>query len=136
MIAKFPHRDDAWDVMAWEATGLDLADAAAISVPGHRLTRVDGRAVLLLDRFDRTAEGHRLPYVSAMTLLTRADGDLADYVDFCDAISDEGAATTADLEALWRRVAFSVAIHNTVDHLRNHGFLRAKGGWTLAPTST
>ncbi|MDO9396162.1 MAG: HipA N-terminal domain-containing protein, partial [Herbiconiux sp.] len=28
MIAKFPHRDDTWDVMAWEATALDLAEAA------------------------------------------------------------------------------------------------------------
>jgi serine/threonine-protein kinase HipA len=133
VIAKFPHRDDAWDVMAWEATALDLADAAGISVPGRRLTRVNGRAVLLLDRFDRTAAGHRLAYISAMTLLGRSDGDASDYVDFCDDISDEGAATTADLEALWRRTAFSVAVHNTDDHLRNHGFLRAQGGWTLAP---
>jgi len=133
MIAKFPHGDDAWDVMAWEATALDLADAAGISVPGRRLTQVNGRAVLLLDRFDRTAAGHRLPYISAMTLLGRSDGDVSDYVDFCDAISDEGAATTTDLEALWRRTAFAVAVHNTDDHLRNHGFLRAQGGWTLAP---
>ena len=38
-----------------------------------------------------------------------------------------------DLHALYRRVAFSVAIHNTDDHLRNHGFLATGGGWTLAP---
>jgi serine/threonine-protein kinase HipA len=133
MIAKFPHRDDAWDVMAWEATALDLAEKAGITVPGRSLIRIDDRAVLIIDRFDRTPKQHRLPYVSAMTLLGRSDRDVSDYVDICDAISDEGAATTADLEALWRRVAFSVAIHNTDDHLRNHGFLRAPGGWTLAP---
>ena len=133
MIAKLPHGGDDWDVEAWEATALDLADAAGISVPGRRLTRVDGRAVLLLTRFDRTATGHRLPYVSAMTLLGRSEDDVCDYADLCDAVSDEGSATNADLEALWRRIAFSVAIHNTDDHLRNHGFLRAKGGWTLAP---
>ena len=133
MIAKFPHRDDAWDVMAWEATALDLAEGAGISVPGRRMTRINGRAVLILDRFDRTPDGRRVPYISAMTLLGRSDGDVSDYTDVCDAISDEGAATTLDLEALWRRVAFSVAIHNTDDHLRNHGFTRAPGGWTLAP---
>jgi serine/threonine-protein kinase HipA len=133
MMAKFPHGDDTWDVMAWEATALDLAEEAGIAVPGRRLTRINGRAVLILDRFDRTPVGHRLPYVSAMTLLGRSDGDVSDYTDICDAISDEGAATTSDLEALWRRVAFSVAIHNTDDHLRNHGFTRAPGGWTLAP---
>ena len=133
MIAKFPHRDDTWDVMAWEATALDLAEGAGISVPGRRMTRINGRAVLILDRFDRTPDGRRVPYISAMTLLGRSDGDVSDYTDVCDAISDEGAATTLDLEALWRRVAFSVAIHNTDDHLRNHGFTRAPGGWTLAP---
>jgi serine/threonine-protein kinase HipA len=133
MIAKFPHRDDTWDVMAWEATALDLAQMAGIAVPGRRMTRINGRAVLILDRFDRTAEGHRVPYISAMTLLGRSDGDVGDYTEVCDAISDEGAATSADLEALWRRVAFSVALHNTDDHLRNHGFTRAPGGWTLAP---
>ncbi len=133
MIAKFPHRDDTWDIMAWEATALDLAEEAGIPVPRRRMTRINGRAVLILDRFDRTSEGRRLPYISAMTLLGRSDGDVSDYIDICDAISDEGAATTPDLDALWRRVAFSVAIHNTDDHLRNHGFTRAPGGWTLAP---
>ena len=133
MIAKFPHREDDWDVMAWEATALELAEQAGIRVPGRRLVPINGRAVLILDRFDRTAEGHRLPYISAMTLLGKSDGDVADYTDVCDAISDEGAATSRDLEALWRRVAFSVAIHNTDDHMRNHGFTREPGGWTLAP---
>lgn len=133
MIAKFPHREDTWDVMAWEATALDLAEEAGIAVPGRRMTRINGRAVLILDRFDRTPDGRRVPYISAMTLLGRSDGDVSDYTDVCDAISDEGAATNLDLEVLWRRVAFSVAIHNTDDHLRNHGFTRAPGGWTLAP---
>lgn len=133
MIAKFPHREDDWDVMAWEATALELAEQAGIRVPGRRLVPINGRAVLILDRFDRTAEGHRLPYISAMTLLGKSDGDVSDYTDVCDAISDEGAATSRDLEALWRRVAFSVAIHNTDDHMRNHGFTREPGGWTLAP---
>lgn len=133
MLAKFPHHDDTWDVMAWEATALDLAERAGIAVPRRRLTRINRRAVLILDRFDRTPAGLRLPYISAMTLLGRADGEVADYTDLCDAISDEGAATLADLAALWRRVAFSVAIHNTDDHLRNQGFTRAPGGWTLSP---
>ena len=40
-----------------------------------------------------------------------------------------GAATAE----LFRRVAFSVALHNTDDHLRNHGFIRADAGWQLSP---
>lgn len=26
-----------------------------------------------------------------------------------------------------------MAVHSTDDHLRNHGFLRARGGWRLSP---
>lgn len=33
LIAKFPHRDDEWNVMAWEKTALDLAEDATINTP-------------------------------------------------------------------------------------------------------
>ncbi len=135
LIAKFASPRDAWDVIAWEKTALDLAERAGIEVPRRRLHRIHGKAVLLLDRFDRTDRGARIPYVSAMTLLTTRDGASdADYVDLAEALSEQGAITVkADLVELWRRVAFSVAIHNTDDHLRNHGFLRGTAGWTPSP---
>jgi len=34
---------------------------------------------------------------------------------------------------LFRRVAVSVGLNNTDDHLRNHGFLHGRGGWSLSP---
>ncbi len=34
---------------------------------------------------------------------------------------------------LFRRALFNVAVSNTDDHLRNHGFLLAERGWALAP---
>lgn len=34
---------------------------------------------------------------------------------------------------LYRRMVFGILIRNTDDHLRNHGFLRAPGGWRLSP---
>lgn len=34
---------------------------------------------------------------------------------------------------LWRRIVFSIAISNTDDHLRNHGFLLTSIGWELSP---
>jgi serine/threonine-protein kinase HipA len=40
---------------------------------------------------------------------------------------------SADLEQLFRRVAFNVAIGNRDDHLRNHGFLLSDRGWRLSP---
>lgn len=131
-IAKFPHHDDDWDVMAWEKTALDLARRAGIAVPRTRITRIDGRTVLLLERFDR-ADGHRIGYISALTMVQGADTDGGDYVDFAAGLADASASADADLKDLWRRIAFSVAIHNTDDHFRNHGFLRRQGGWRFSP---
>lgn len=133
LIAKFPHREDAWNVMAWEKTALDLAEAAGIRVPRCRLTGVGHRAVLMLDRFDRGPGDRRVGYVSAMTMLAARDGDERDYLEIAETLPEHGAGVQADLAELFRRVVFSVAVHNTDDHLRNHGFLRAPGGWRLSP---
>jgi serine/threonine-protein kinase HipA len=132
LIAKFPHPDDQWDVMAWEKTTLDLAAAAGIRVPVSSLVKVDGRSVLLVDRFDRKGPG-RIPYISAMTLLEAHDGESHDYAEIAETLPEVSSATTADLNELWRRIAFSVMVNNTDDHLRNHGFLRERGGWRLSP---
>ena len=141
-IAKFPHQHDDWDVMAWEKLTLDLAAAAGINVPENRVTQVDGRTVLLLERFDRIArEGThtkpntsvRVPYISAMTVLDAHDGETHDYLELAETLPEISASTRADLRQMWRRIAFSVMVNNTDDHLRNHGFLRARGGWRLSP---
>jgi serine/threonine-protein kinase HipA len=42
---------------------LDLAERAGIQVPTRRLERIDGKAVLLLDRFDQTADSSRIAYI-------------------------------------------------------------------------
>lgn len=132
MIAKFPHQHDDWDVMAWEKLTLELAADAGIRVPATRLTRIDGRGVLLLERFDRRG-GARVPYVSAMTLLDARDAEAHDYLEVAEAIPEASAATRADLNELWRRIAFSILVNNTDDHLRNHGLLHERGGWRLSP---
>jgi serine/threonine-protein kinase HipA len=132
LIAKFPHPTDEWSVIAWEKTALDLAEAAGISVPNRRLVRVEGSPVLLLDRFDREG-AHRIGYLSGVTLLEAQDGQPRDYTEVAEVIPEYSAATTDDLRQLWRRIAFSIAVHNTDDHLRNHGFLRRRAGWRLAP---
>jgi serine/threonine-protein kinase HipA len=132
LIAKFPHHADEWNVIAWEKSALDLAEEAGIVVPRRQLVGVEGSSVLLLDRFDREG-ARRIGYLSAMTLLEAQDGQSRDYTEMAEVIPEYGSATTADLRQLWRRIAFSIAVHNTDDHLRNHGFLRHRSGWTLAP---
>jgi serine/threonine-protein kinase HipA len=132
LIAKFPHRGDEWDVMAWEKVALDLAEQAGIDVPGSALVQIDARHVLVLERFDRDGVRRR-GYISAMTMIEGRDGDVRDYVELAETLAEHGATVRTDLHELWRRIAFSVAIHNTDDHLRNHGFLREVGGWVLSP---
>lgn len=132
-IAKFPHGSDGWDVMAWEATALELLDSVGIRTPGRRLTRVGDRSVLLLRRFDRTSTGHRVGYISAMTALGAADGEHRDYSEIAEAVRDLSHSPKQDHRELFDRVVASVALGNTDDHLRNHGFLMSRGSWTLSP---
>lgn len=132
-IAKFPSPADDWEVMRWESVALALARDAGISVPESTLHEIDGKAVLIAARFDRRNE-IRIGYVSAMTMLEASDGEQGSYLDIAEAIELNSAAAGEELRQLWRRVAFSVLISNTDDHLRNHGFLRTStAGWSLSP---
>jgi len=132
-IAKFPHRDDEIDTVRWEAVALGLAERAGISVPQCRVGEVAGRSVLLLRRFDR-ADGLRIPFLSAMSMLGANDDERHSYLEFVDALRRYGATPKSDMHMLWRRVVFSILISNTDDHLRNHGFLYdGPDGWRLAP---
>lgn len=132
-IAKFPHKDDDYDTVRWEAVALSLAGKARIPVPGWRIEMVAGKPVLLLRRFDRSEEG-RIPFLSAMSMLSASDRETRSYLEFADALRRHGAAPKSDMQALWRRIIFNVLISNTDDHLRNHGFLYGgPDGWRLAP---
>jgi serine/threonine-protein kinase HipA len=133
-IAKFPKADsDAWDVMAWEKVAHDLARAAGISLPESELIRVGDAHVFIVTRFDRRG-GARVGYASARTMLNAGYGDQRSYLEIADVIEERSPAATSDLRELWRRVAFSILISNTDDHLRNHGFLHVRANaWTLSP---
>ncbi|UQN31744.1 HipA domain-containing protein [Brachybacterium kimchii] len=108
-------------------------ERAGIRTPTRRLTRVGDRGVLLLRRFDRSSEGRRIGYISAMTALGAADGDHRDYTEITEAVRDLSASPRSDLSELFARVVTSVLVGNTDDHLRNHGFLAVGDSWTLSP---
>jgi serine/threonine-protein kinase HipA len=133
-IAKFPRSEgDEWDVTGWEAVTLSLARDAGINAVSSKLEQIAGRRIHIVDRFDRRG-GLRVGYASAMTLLEATDGEPRSYLDLVEVIEEESDRTTADLRELWRRIAFSILVSNTDDHLRNHGFLRiTTGGWSLSP---
>jgi len=133
-IAKFPSPvNDQWDVIRWEAVALELASRCGIRVPNWNLHTIEGKAVLIIDRFDRNAD-IRIGYVSAMTLLEATDGDDGSYIEIAEAFIDWALDPEVDLAQLWRRIAFYLLISNTDDHLRNHGFLCVStAGWQLSP---
>jgi serine/threonine-protein kinase HipA len=133
-IAKFPSVNaDTWNVMAWEKVALDLARDAGVTVPDSQLIRAGDRNVLIVDRFDRRGTT-RIGYASAMTMLEARDGDQRSYLEIAEVIEERSLAAGADLRQLWRRMAFSILISNTDDHLRNHGFLHKRGdSWRLSP---
>ncbi len=135
-LAKFPSRQDRRDVGAWELVAHRLAAQAGIIVPDARSLRLSDspHTTFLVKRFDRTPRGGRLAFVSAMTLTQRIDGDAgASYLELVDLLQSMGATTQADCEQLFRRVVFSILIHNTDDHLRNHGFFIGRQGIRLSP---
>ena len=133
-IAKFPRHDDEYNVVAWEAVALTLASKAGLQVPRFELEKITDKDVLIIWRFDRTREQRRISYLSAMSMLGARDNEQHSYLEIVDAIRQYGAAPRQDLRQLWQRIAFSVMISNTDDHLRNHGFLQTGGtGWSLSP---
>ena len=95
------------------------------------------RDLLLSERFDRTAEGRRIHFASAMSLLGLDDGAGSStgngYLDIVDFILRGCTDVRQNLQELYRRVAFNVMFGNTDDHFHNHGFLLTPKGWTLSP---
>jgi serine/threonine-protein kinase HipA len=133
-IAKLPSaQTDEWDVIRWEGVALSLARRAGLTVPAAETHVCGDAAILVVDRFDRAGD-LRIGYVSAMTMLEATDGESGSYLEIAEAIELYAPNAAADLRELWRRIAFSILISNTDDHLRNHGFLRtSSAGWALSP---
>jgi len=138
-IAKFPSIKDSHDVGAWELVVNSLAAACGLSVPPARAQKfASDRHTFMVKRFDRTAEGGRLHFASAMTLTDHQDGDDASsgasYLEIARVLMEHGAQPAADLRELWSRIVFNMLVSNTDDHLRNHGFILEPGkGWRLSP---
>lgn len=136
-IAKFPSKHDEVNSGAWEKVVHDLARLCGLDVPESKLeTFSKSGSTFLVKRFDRDGN-RRIHFASAMTLLGKTDGADGDtgssYLDMVSFIKEKGAAPKKDLVELWKRIVFNMAVSNTDDHLRNHGFLLNPKGWCLSP---
>ena len=137
-IAKFPSKNDQSDIGGWEIVTYELAIAAGINMIESQAKKFSSNNhTFLTKRFDRTENGSRIHFASAMTLLGHIDGedssDGISYLELAEFITSKGVKVNEDLEQLWRRIVFSICVSNTDDHLRNHGFILTSQGWVLSP---
>lgn len=137
-IAKFPSKHDEKNIGAWEFLVNQMAKDLGIDVAiGKAKTYSQKRHTYLTKRFDRTSDNKRIHFASAMSLLGFKDGyshkEGGSYLELVELLEHYGCEAHDDIRELWRRIVFSVAISNTDDHLRNHGFLLSKNGWRLSP---
>lgn len=136
-IAKFPSKHDDINVGAWEMVVHDLAIMCNLNVPEAKLENFSKNgSTFLIKRFDRDGD-KRIHFASAMNLLGKTDGanatEGASYMEISSLIKAYSSTPRKDLTELWRRIVFNMAVSNTDDHLRNHGFLLEKNGWSLSP---
>jgi serine/threonine-protein kinase HipA len=136
-IAKFPSKTDSIDKAAWEFLAYQLATKAGIYMADSKIEKISGQYYTFLTRrFDRN-NGKRIHFASAMTMTGKTEDlikeSVPSYLEIVEFIENYGADVKANLHQLWRRMVFNIAISNTDDHLRNHGFILTTKGWVLSP---
>ncbi|MBP3280421.1 MAG: HipA domain-containing protein, partial [Butyrivibrio sp.] len=136
-IAKFPSKHDDIDSGAWEMVVHELALKCGLNVPEAKTEKFSKLGTtFLVKRFDRDGD-RRIHFSSAMTLLGKKDGQDASegssYLEMVSFIKANGSQPMRDMKELWKRIVFSIAVSNTDDHFRNHGFILTKSGWALSP---
>jgi len=136
-IAKFPSKNDTIDKAAWEYLAYLLAKKAGINMAPCRIEKIAGNYnTFFTKRFDREKD-ERIHFASAMTMTGNNEDTIRDntasYLDLAEFISNYGTNIEDNLHQLWRRIIFNIAISNTDDHLRNHGFILSNEGWILSP---
>ncbi|MDO9591327.1 MAG: type II toxin-antitoxin system HipA family toxin, partial [Microcella sp.] len=128
--------DQVFSVVRAEATYMELARRVGLRVPTTKLVQSQGRDVLLVERFDRTAEGGRQHVVSALTIaqLDEMNGRYATYPQILRAIRSLGSSGAPDPgPELFDRIAFNIAVGNSDDHARNHAAFWDGVGLHLTP---
>ena len=135
-IGKCSSIADERSITKGEVLALRLAREVRINAADARIIDSDGSPAALIRRFDRCGNGQRIMYHSAATMLgvEATEPEEHTYTEIVNAIRVHGADAQADIEELWRRMAFSILITNVEDHLRNRGFLHEdRKLWRLSP---
>ena len=136
-IAKFPSGRDVKNIGAWEFITAKMAQLCGITMSECKVQKFSSNHhTFLTKRFDRNDTGRRIHFASALTMLGYTDGasnvDGVSYLELAEWIMSNCGDTAQNLEQLWRRIVFNIAVSNCDDHLRNHGFLLTGKGWQLS----
>jgi len=135
--AKFPAKNDTINKALWEYLAYKLALNAGINMSESKIEKIArNHHTFFTKRFDRLKH-KRVHFSSAMSLTGNIEETIKDntpsYLEIAEFIQFSGTNIKNDLHQLWRRIAFNIAISNTDDHLRNHGFILQNGAWHLSP---
>jgi len=143
-LAKFNRiSSDSYNNAKVELACLQMAKEAGLNVfSGHIRRGVNGRDVLLLNRFDVVMEND-LP-VSRRHLITinallkdsevqRDKGGVFLYDDICNLVKKFSIDIEADLIQLLQIMLFNRAINNLDDHERNFSLISEGDGYRLSP---
>ena len=136
-IAKFPSKGDTIDKAAWEFLAYKLALKAGIEMAECKIEKIGPKHhTFFTKRFDRIKQ-KRVHFASAMTMTGNNEDIIKNtspsYLDIAEFIQFNESNNKSELNQLWRRMVFNIAISNTDDHLRNHGFVFHNNGWQLSP---
>ncbi|VAW61371.1 hypothetical protein MNBD_GAMMA11-2660, partial [hydrothermal vent metagenome] len=143
-LAKFNrHTQDDYNNAKVELACLQMAKAAGLNVlGGHVRKGINGRDVLLLDRFDIVMENNqpvsRRHLITINALLknsaTQCDkGGVFLYDHIADIIRKYSIDVAQDLKQLLHIMLFNRAINNTDDHERNFSLITQGDGYRMAP---
>lgn len=136
-IAKFPSKTDTIDKAAWEYLAYKLALNAGINMAESKIEKISGAYHTFLTRRIDRENSKRIHFASAMTMTGNSEdsikGTTPSYLEIVEFIQNYGVHVEKNLHQLWRRIIFNIAISNTDDHLRNHGFILTDEGWMLSP---
>lgn len=139
LIAKFSSTTDTRPVVKAEAVAMLLAARAGLNVAPVQVRRVDGRDVLLVERFDRVATpdgASRRLMLSMLTVLgyTAMSSHRSSYAEIAEAVrTGPWIDVPGTLLELYKRLVLNVIVGNNDDHLRNHAAFWDGDHLTLTP---
>ncbi len=129
-LAKFMTSRDTSPVTRLEVATLQLAKDVGLRAADARLVGPhDPFPIALVKRFDRQGQ-LRIPYISAKSFI----GEGTFYSEIAEQLIETSTGSfLSEANELYERVAFTILVKNTDDHLHNHGLLRVGNEWVLSP---